>query len=486
MRNERRTPGSERGARRPTRAQTRARRRAPTSTVLSAPEARQGETAAALRQAQSFAAEAAHELRTPLTTLAGELELLEEVHDPGAVARVRAQVSGLTGLVQRLLVLAQANRLPDAQREVVDLSDVASEALASLRDPTRVTTRIDDDVIVRGDQTLLRALLQDALENALKFSSGPVQLRIAQAGEACIEVDDEGPGIPAAERERVFQPFYRSPSARAGGRSQWPRHRPVADRARRLGARGQGGVRGPTARRRAARLPAVVAPGLSMLTHVDMLTRITVGALLGACVGYERSRHGRALGLRTHILVALASATFMVISSQFVFWQGYTEDDAGRLVQVDTSRIASTVVSGIGFLAGGAIMRAGGHVQNLTSAAGLWLVTATGMCAGAGMFVEAVSATGVALFALVVMRKAEDKTAFPIRGSLLVGRAHLGAVCRRLERTGMVVFGIEDDVHDKVVVRFELKKRVTEGLVPILQELHEEPGVESVAVKRST
>jgi two-component system OmpR family sensor kinase len=174
---------------------------------------------AALRQAQSFAAEAAHELRTPLTTLAGELELLEEAHDPGAVARVRGQVGGLTALVQRLLVLAQANRLPDAQREVVDLSDVASEALASLSDPSRVTAQIEDDVIVRGDQTLLRALLQNALENALKFSAGSVQLRITHDGEAHIEVDDEGPGIPRAERERVFQPFYRSPSARAGGAS---------------------------------------------------------------------------------------------------------------------------------------------------------------------------------------------------------------------------------------------------------------------------
>ncbi|HEX5658556.1 MAG TPA: HAMP domain-containing sensor histidine kinase [Polyangiales bacterium] len=168
---------------------------------------------AALRQAQSFASEAAHELRTPLTTLGGELELMEQGPELG---RVRVQVQQLTDLVQRLLVLAQANRLPDEQREVVDLSDVASEALALVSVPTRVHAQVQDDVIVRGDQALLRTLLLNALENALKFSQGPVALRIARAEEAQIEVDDDGPGIPAEERERVFQPFYRSPSVRAG------------------------------------------------------------------------------------------------------------------------------------------------------------------------------------------------------------------------------------------------------------------------------
>ncbi len=170
----------------------------------------------ALKQAQSFAAEAAHELRTPLTTLAGELELMDDA--PG-VLRVRSNVQRLTGLVQRLLVLAQADRLPDDQREVVDLSDVVSEALALTSDATRVHTEVEDDVIVRGDQALLRALLLNAVENALKFSAGPVQLRVTRAQEAHIEVDDDGPGIDAKERERVFQPFYRSPSARAGGAS---------------------------------------------------------------------------------------------------------------------------------------------------------------------------------------------------------------------------------------------------------------------------
>jgi putative Mg2+ transporter-C (MgtC) family protein len=88
------------------------------------------------------------------------------------------------------------------------------------------------------------------------------------------------------------------------------------------------------------------------------------------------------VGLRTHLIVAMAAASFMVISSQFVYWQHYRATD---LVEIDPSRIAASVVSAVGFLAGGAILRTGATVQGLTTAAGLWLVTAIGMCAGSGI-----------------------------------------------------------------------------------------------------
>src|SRR5580700_720513 len=143
-----------------------------------------------------------------------------------------------------------------------------------------------------------------------------------------------------------------------------------------------------------------------MMSHGEMLIRIVVGALLGGVIGYERDRHRRPVGLRTHLIVAMTAATFMVISSHFVYWQHYSKDD---LVNVDTSRIAASVVSGIGFLAGGAILRNGITVQGLTTAAGLWLVTAIGMCSGAGMFVEATVVTALGITALTVLRRLEDK-----------------------------------------------------------------------------
>src|ERR1700721_2557077 len=96
----------------------------------------------------------------------------------------------------------------------------------------------------------------------------------------------------------------------------------------------------------------------------------------------------------------------MVISSQFVYWQHYGKDD---LVEVDTERIAASVVSAVGFLAGGAILRTGASVQGMTTAAGLWLVTAIGMCAGAGMFLEGGVVTFMGLVTLTILRVFEDK-----------------------------------------------------------------------------
>lgn len=145
-----------------------------------------------------------------------------------------------------------------------------------------------------------------------------------------------------------------------------------------------------------------------VLSHGDFVIRILVGALLGGIIGYERDIHGRAAGLRTHFIVALASATFMVLSAHFMEFQSY-EQSTYKFVEADASRIAASVVSGIGFLAGGVILRNGISIQGLTTAAGLWLVSAVGLCSGAGMFLEAILVTFLGVLALTFLRKFEHK-----------------------------------------------------------------------------
>jgi putative Mg2+ transporter-C (MgtC) family protein len=145
---------------------------------------------------------------------------------------------------------------------------------------------------------------------------------------------------------------------------------------------------------------------LDVTLDVTLIVRILVGTALGGIIGYERDIHGRPAGLRTHALVALASSTFMVVSTHMAFFQHYQE---GQFVEIDASRIAASVVSGIGFLAGGAILRTGFSVQGLTTAAGLWLVAAIGLCAGAGMYVESAAVTVIGVVALTVLRRFEDK-----------------------------------------------------------------------------
>ncbi len=174
----------------------------------------------ALASARGFAAQAAHELRTPLASLVGELELLAETASPqdaAAISATRRRVAELVSLVQRLLILAQPDAIALAQADAVDLGDVLDAARESLTPERRERLRatVQEDVLVRGDAALLTALLTNALDNALKFSADAVQVEVRTDGAvACIDVIDQGMGIPPEEQERVFEPFYRTRSAR--------------------------------------------------------------------------------------------------------------------------------------------------------------------------------------------------------------------------------------------------------------------------------
>lgn len=105
---------------------------------------------------------------------------------------------------------------------------------------------------------------------------------------------------------------------------------------------------------------------------LEMLLRMAVGIIAGGVIGYERERGGHAAGLRTHLLMALATL-FMIVSTQFYYFQRF---EKGDLIAVDPSRIAASVVVGVGFLGAGAILRTGLSIQGLTTAASLWLVAA--------------------------------------------------------------------------------------------------------------
>ena len=175
-----------------------------------------------------------------------------------------------------------------------------------------------------------------------------------------------------------------------------------------------------------------------MTPHWELAIRMLVGALLGGIIGYERDYHGRPAGLRTHMIVALASSTFMVVSTHFMFFQHYGPGDR---VSVDAARIAASVAVGIGFLGAGAILRTGISVQGLTTAAGLWLVSAVGLASGAGMYWESVVATAIGLAALWGLRRFEDRQGFRKRRRVtLVLEGHVpepGSVARALAGAGI-------------------------------------------------
>jgi putative Mg2+ transporter-C (MgtC) family protein len=133
------------------------------------------------------------------------------------------------------------------------------------------------------------------------------------------------------------------------------------------------------------------------ITFAEELLRIVLAAGLGAAVGLEREVREHEAGLRTHMLVAVGSALFTLVSAY-----GFSEFFAqtGPVVPVDPTRIAAQIVTGIGFLGAGAIIRQGMNVRGLTTAATLWAVAAIGLASGAGYYFGAVATTVVVLIAL--------------------------------------------------------------------------------------
>ena len=108
---------------------------------------------------------------------------------------------------------------------------------------------------------------------------------------------------------------------------------------------------------------------------LDFIIRVLVAALMGGLIGYERELRGKVAGIRTHLLVAVGSCLFMIISQ-------YGFEGADKF---DAARVAAGVVGGLGFLGGGIIMK-NKHVSGLTTAAGIWVTGAIGMALGSGMY----------------------------------------------------------------------------------------------------
>jgi putative Mg2+ transporter-C (MgtC) family protein len=165
------------------------------------------------------------------------------------------------------------------------------------------------------------------------------------------------------------------------------------------------------------------------LTWLEALVRIAVAAGLGGVVGLERELDEQAAGLRTHMLVAVGSAVFTLVGAY-----GFSDFPARN---VDPTRVAAQVVTGIGFLGAGLIFRQGFTIRGLTTAASLWLVAAIGMAAGAGFWKGAVIAT---IVALVSLRPLEwmKAVAIPQRAA-----AHLVVVLREDGTTGDVLDALE-------------------------------------------
>ena len=177
----------------------------------------------------------------------------------------------------------------------------------------------------------------------------------------------------------------------------------------------------------------------------EVLLRLAVAAGLGGAVGLERELRERQAGLRTHLVVAVGAALFTLVSAYG--FSGFIA--ASGAERVDPTRIAAQIVSGIGFLGAGAIIRQGLSVRGLTTAASLWLVAAIGMASGAGYWSGAVIATVGALVTLGPLRSVTFRVVSrfrPGRDRLLVEIPAGGSpapIIEAVERAGARVVSLD-------------------------------------------
>jgi putative Mg2+ transporter-C (MgtC) family protein len=133
--------------------------------------------------------------------------------------------------------------------------------------------------------------------------------------------------------------------------------------------------------------------------HLEMMLRLVAALAAGACIGYERSFHGRPAGLRTHVLVCLASSVLMLVTVYEDQWVRI----AGE-ARLDPTRMAQGIMTGIGFLGAGVIVKEGLNVRGLTTAASIWITAAIGVLAGIGLYFPMLFAVLLALLVLSVFR----------------------------------------------------------------------------------
>jgi len=200
-------------------------------------------------------------------------------------------------------------------------------------------------------------------------------------------------------------------------------------------------------------------PDFSDILMFDIGTvfgKLLIAAILSSFIGWERERRGRPAGLRTHLLVCVGVTLMMLVSEHiFVNYQGYKNDS---VLRIDPARIAAQVVTGIGFLGAGTIMRSRASIRGLTTAASLWLVAGIGLAVGSGFILPAVFATVIAIATLILIpfiERGMKKDKYRTIKMLITGQEHfLDDITRILEKNSVKLqnYKFEKDIQKNEIM----------------------------------
>ncbi|TAJ99138.1 MAG: MgtC/SapB family protein [Chloroflexota bacterium] len=228
-------------------------------------------------------------------------------------------------------------------------------------------------------------------------------------------------------------------------------------------------------------------PMIDVSLQLDLALRLIVAAGLGAVVGAEREIHNHPAGIRTHMLVALGSGLFTVLS---IF--GFGLEGNADAAPVDPSRIAAQIVSGIGFLGAGAILKDGVIIRGLTTAASLWATAAVGMAAGAGEHILALVAAVIILVSLwpinALAERLHGVNRLEVELRLTMNRVdELGLVSAALAAGKIEILTIQTQRAGKGAYRADLviRGRSTAVIASALEAIEAIPGVDIISTSQA-
>lgn len=221
--------------------------------------------------------------------------------------------------------------------------------------------------------------------------------------------------------------------------------------------------------------------------HLHLFARLLLASILGGLIGLEREVHGRPAGFRTHLLVSLGSCLFCLTSIEV--YQIYGNFSGTVPVGIDPGRIAAQVVTGIGFLGAGAIIRERASIRGLTTAACLWVAAGLGIACGLGLFQMAVVVTVIALVNLLLLKQVEKRLNRDIYVMVKVWGEDrpdfIQQVYQLLGATGIerVEAKFERDLERKLMfIEFQMKRGKKVTSPELLAKLSELQGVKRVSV----
>jgi putative Mg2+ transporter-C (MgtC) family protein len=221
-----------------------------------------------------------------------------------------------------------------------------------------------------------------------------------------------------------------------------------------------------------------------MPTELELAGRLGAALVLGGAIGLERELTGQVAGLRTHMSVALGAALFGIVSAYG--WNEFAQVRAQTNVQVDVTRVASNIVTGVGFLGGGAILKDGSSVRGLTTAASLWVTAAVGLAVALGGYSLAAVTTILLVFSLILLRGPRSwiRRRFTIAQESVAILLHSGAdptavIAALRALPDLDVRSVSTrDAGDGVIVSADVEGPDLHSRLAELAELHEVAGVD--------